>query len=349
MVSLYRRGFMRQVLLPLWVCGLMVMAGVAGFLPGCGSAPVDNPGTGQTVSLMSIVGKFLLTFTACDSTATGSLACTDPRNHKTYLAQSDDGAVWTVPTGYVPYSGSVPDAIRKGNVLYFYNPGKVHRYHIDTGVWDEGVDVQIQTSTGTNEAFVDPSVILDENGKIVLFYLVRQDATNQSGCPDGVSSCTKYFHSATEVDGGNGAVFTLDEGSRAEIVVTTGEHASDPDIFRGPSGFILLLSRGNSVQAMSCSTLKGTYANIAGLTDGMLITNLGGVPAGHYDSATGQFWIYSHITKNNIQVIRRAVRPSLDTPISESELTTILAGSNIEGLGSTYDIGSPGITLATAP
>jgi hypothetical protein len=220
---------------------------------------------------------------------------------------------------------------------------------MDTGVWDEGVDVQIQTGTGTTESFVDPSVVLDENGKIVLFYLVRQDATNQSGCPDGVSSCTKYFHSATEVEGSNGEVFTLDEGNRAEIVVTSGEHASDPDVFRGPSGFILLLSRGISVQAMSCSTLKGSYTNIAGLTNGILITNLGGVPAGHYDSATGQFWIYSHITQNNVQIIRRAVRPSLDTPITESELTTVLAGSNIEGLGSTYSIGSPGFSVVSAP
>lgn len=74
--------------------------------PSPTSAPVSAP--------LEITGKYLMAFHACDAAAA---ECRDPRNHQVYLAQSDDGAQWSLVPGWKPYPGSVPDVIRRGESL----------------------------------------------------------------------------------------------------------------------------------------------------------------------------------------------------------------------------------------
>ena len=290
-----------------------------------------------------LTGKYLHAFHACDPNTT---TCTDPRNHKTYIAQSDDGVAWSLLSGYVPHSASVPDLIRRGNTLYVYSPGTLRRYHIDTDTWETPVSVIVTGSGSALESFVDPSPTIDENGKIVLFYLVSQIGGDPARCPTGQATCTKYFRSATEVSGSDGASFTVDGGDRASIfldgyAIMT---ASDPDIFRDASQYVLYISIGPSVQVYTSASLRGSFTKVSSLPNGMLASNLGGIPAGHYDSTIGQYWTYVHTQENGKSVIRRAVHPILSASLTASQFTTIVTGSTV-GLGSSYHVESPGFAL----
>lgn len=72
--------------------------------------------------MLEINGKYLMAFHACDTAADN---CRDPRNHRVYLAQSDDGTQWSIVPGWTPHGGSVPDVIRRGETLYIYPPGNL--------------------------------------------------------------------------------------------------------------------------------------------------------------------------------------------------------------------------------
>ena len=290
-------------------------------------------------SLSPFTDKFLMAFLACNNSAAN---CGDPRNHQTFLAQSNDGATWTLVSGVQPLSGSVPDVIRRGNTLYIFSPGTVARYHLNTGKIDLPQPVAITAGNDSNELFVDPSVTFDANGNLVLFYLLGQIGSDPAHCPPGESSCTKVIRSATEVSGSDGTRFIVDPGDRADISINGQETASDPAIIKDPNGYSLLISRGPSVEVMTSSNLRGTFKDIPTLSGGMLVSNLGGVPDGYYDSASGQYWIYITSGMNN-SVIRRAVSNNITSPLAENQFSTVLSGSNI-GLGSSFMVASPGIT-----
>ena len=90
------------------------------------------------------------------------------------------------------------------------------------------------TVDGLDDAgYVDPSLIVDDEGRIVLFFMHGLRGADPAQCLPGESSCVKYFGSATEVDGSDGKLFKLDDGYRTSITVGVGGHlgASDPDIF----------------------------------------------------------------------------------------------------------------------
>lgn len=303
---------------------------------------------GNTANAASLSGKYIMAFHACN-TATAS--CSDPQNHKIYIAQSDDGINWSSLSGYTPYSGSVPDLIRRGNSLYVYTPGMVRRYQIDTNTWKDTapVTVSIRKSDGSTEMFVDPSPILDENGRVVLFYLVGQSVGDPARCLSGQASCTKIIRSATEVSGSDGTSFLVDNGNRIEITITSSETASDPDIFKGPDGFILYIARNGGVQALRASDLHGNYQNVSGLSNGMLINmGSGSVPSGYYDETTGEFWTYVHTPQGNTSNIKRAVSSGINTSIPDSSFKTVISGGNFPGLGSSYTVESPGFALNTS-
>lgn len=290
-------------------------------------------------------GKYIMAFHACNTAAT---SCSDPRNHQVFVAQSDDGMNWLPLSGYGPYAGSVPDLIRRGNTLYVYTPGVLRRYRIDADAWEEAVSVSITHSDGTAEMFVDPSPFLDDNGRIVLFYLVGQTGEDPARCLSGQTSCTKVFRSATEVSGSDAAAFQVDNGNRAEITITSSETASDPDIFTGPDGFVLYIARNGGVQALQASDLRGNYQDISGLPNGMLINiGSGSVPSGHYDEVSGQYWTYVHTPQGNTSNIRRAMHTNINTPIPDSSLTTVISGSTFPGLGGSYTVESPGFAVNT--
>jgi carboxymethylenebutenolidase len=277
--------------------------------------------------------------------------CSDPRNHMVYLARSDDGVVWLPLPGFEPYSGSVPDLIRRDNTLYVYTPGLLRRYRIDSGTWETPVQVRMQTATGATELFVDPSPTLDEQGRIVLFYLVAQRGGDPARCLAGQAQCTKSFRSATEVDGSDGATFTVDPGDRVAVTIGSNESASDPDVFQGPSSFVLYLSRGPSVQVFTSPTLRGEYRVAAGLPSGLLVSGLGGIPSGHYHSATRQFWTYVHGAAAPgvpmTRAVRRAVHSGLDRQLTGADFTTVISGQSFPGLGAGFHVESPGFTVNT--
>lgn len=283
--------------------------------------------------------KYLLAFHACT-------ACTDYRTHVTYLVQSSDGKEWTLPPGFSAWEGSVPDVIRRGNSLYMYNPGNVRRYRFATNTWETaGTPVSIRKSDGSKVEFVDPSAILDDEGRIVLFYLdstgSREDPAT---CVSGVTACTKGFGSAVEVAGSDGTSFVAQSGNRVEVTLDRSngktDFASDPDIFRVPGGYVVYISRGNNVQAFTSPTLHGSYAAISGLTGGYLhSSNEGGVPAGFYNEESGEYWTLVHKGTTGPLSILRAVTPSLNTPLNSGNYSVLLTG------GSSYSLASPSFAL----
>lgn len=289
---------------------------------------------------------YLIAFHACNRSTTN---CDTPTNHMTYLAKSTTGSDVVPFTSFSSVQGSVPDVVRRGTTLYVYSPQKLRRYDLVTGTWSDAINVSMKTSDGVTEKYVDPSPMLDSDGKITLFYLVGTTSGDPATCASGQTSCTKIIRSATEVTGSNGASFIVDSGNRAEITVDTAgstASASDPDIFADPNGYVLYVSRGSGVQALTSSTLRGTYSNVSGLTDGMLVATSGGIPAGHYDSATGKYWTY--VTSNQSdgsQIVRRAVHSSLGTALTESSFSNFITGSSFTGLGSSYLVASPGIAI----
>ncbi|HET7567697.1 MAG TPA: hypothetical protein VFJ91_06885 [Gaiellaceae bacterium] len=283
----------------------------------------------------AITGRYLLSFLACDPS--GGRQCNDPRNHRVYLAQSDDGAAWSLVPGWQPYAGSVPDVFRRGDTVYVYTPRFVARYRLSTGTLEQPVAVQV---TGLDSAgFVDPSVIQDADGRLVLFFLPGVQGRDPASCLPDENPCVKRFRSATEVAGSDGTRFTLDDGVRAEYTIPDGIPSSDPDVFKAGSTYVLYVTHGETIVPYTSPTLRGSYSQGAPLND-----RTGGIPSGYFDAASGRFWTYAHVRVGGRQVIRRAVHADLVHPLTESDWTTVLTGAGV-GLGSRVDVESPGFAV----
>lgn len=319
---------------------------LAAVLVACSSdgTPATTPGTSTTTFL---TGKYIMAFHSCDQTPSASNCQGNPSNHYTQLAASEDGAAWTKLTGWTQFQGSVPDIIRRGSTLYIYNASTTMRkVSVGTGAITTAT-VSVKTAAGATVQFVDPSPILvTSSNKIVLFFL---NSTGSTGDPASCASypCTKTFASATEVDGTDGTQFTLDAGDRVQVTLTgaTGStSASDPDIFADATGFVMLVSQGANVLAYRSSTLLGSYVAVSGLTNATLSTGAGGVPAGHYDSATNSYWIYvTNGGATSPATIKRAVTSMLTT-LSPSSFVNVITGTGF-GLGSTFTVESPGFMV----
>ncbi len=288
---------------------------------------------------------YLLSFHACD-TATAN--CRDPRNHQVYLAQSNDGASWSLVPGWMPYPGSVPDVIRRGDTLYVYTPDQVRRYRFATQTWEAPVRVSLNDPTAPG--FVDPSLFVDDQGRLVLFYLVATPGSDPAQCAPGQPTCVKRFHSATEAPGSDGTAFVAEPGDRVAITLHPNpiDSASDPDIFieavRSTTRYVLYISRGNSIQIYTSLTLHGSYTLLTTLPEGYLTRNTGGIGSGHFDFVANRYWTYVH-TPNGI--IRRAAHSTLDEQLAEDDFTAIITGSSI-GLGSSWRVESPGFAVNAA-
>ena len=206
-----------------------------------------------------------------------------------------------------------------------------------------------------NERWVDPSPVLDSNGTpgaIVLFYLASGASGDPASCPEGASSCVKTFRSATEVMGSDGTKFTVDSGDRASVTLyptatPSLRVASDPDVFADASGFVLYLSRGQSVQALTATDLRGCHANASGLTDGLLIDKTGKVPAGHYFSGPKtEYWTF--VTQSRLggeDVIALASHPYLSKTPEPDDYVTIVRGADVPSPLVTRAVSSPGFAL----
>jgi hypothetical protein len=277
-------------------------------------------------------GQLLMAFHTCDA------SCTGFQDHMVQLAESNDGSSWTLVPNFVPYSGSVPDVITRGNKLYLFTPGKVKRYDNSTGTWDAApVPVSVVDVNGNPVNFVDPSAIVDSAGQIVLFFL---NSTGVTGDPAGCQTypCTKYFNSAVEVAGSDGTQFVMQSGDRYLVTLQNSpQTASDPDIFWDGTKYVLYISEGNSVEAATCSALHGTYTQASTLPSGIL-TTMGGIPCGIYRSSASQYFTYVHSNVSGNTVIRLATHNDFSSQLNT--FTTVMSGPVI---------GEPATTRTESP
>jgi len=291
---------------------------------------------------------YLMAFHGCEGTA-----CRDPQNHRVYLAESANGAVWTMVPGWTTYAGSVPDVIQRDRTIYIYTANSmVFRYDLDTGTSDR-VRVQVTgLPSGRASDWVDPSLVVDDANRLVLFLMYAPlGSGDPARCATGVTSCTKQFFSATEVPGSNGTQFALDPGERATATIPStgpGSAASDPDVFFDGTQYVMYISHGTSTSVWTSSALRGTYTKSTRLAQGLLSNNQGGVPAGHFDAATARYWTYVHTASQpgGATIIRRAVHATLTEAPADSAWTTIMTGAGM-ALNATTSVESPSFTTLT--
>ena len=309
------------------------------------AAPTATPSPEPTPAKSPVVtGKYLLAFHACDESITD---CKNPYNHQAYLAQSDDGTSWSVLGNWVPYiNGSVPDVIRRGNIIYIFAGPGATKYDLATDTIESHQPIIRQ---GFTHQVFDYSAAVDEEGRLVLFfhYLIPEAprGSEPGYCPPEVDQCEQHFLSATEVTGSDGKIFTLDQGIRLVIPVGgAGQEssASDQDVFFDGEQWIMYVSHGQSTSAWISPELRGTYAKSGTISDMQ-----GGVPTGHFDPETGQYWTYTFIKKGGMggmSVIRRAVHSGLSQPVSAGQWKEVVTPQSI-GLSATHHIESPGFAV----
>jgi hypothetical protein len=277
---------------------------------------------------------------ACDPDAA---ECRDPRNHRVYLAESDDGVKWSAVEGWKPYPGSVPGLVRRGNTLYIYSagPNPLMRLRLDTGMTEGPLAVSVP---GLEAGLVDPSPVVDEQGRLTLVFLPGKMGSDPAGCPPGQPTCMQRFLSATEAPGSDGSRFDLDPGERAVVRLGgPGEprSASDPDVFFDGSRWVLYISHGAGTSAWTSSSLRGAFTKVGDLTAAG-----GGVPCGHFDAASQRYWTFAHTARNGVTVIRRAVHSSLSAALAENEWQTVLTGPDL-GLLAKAGVESPDVIALT--
>lgn len=302
--------------------------------------------SGAATAQITITKRYLMAYHACAGTL-----CTDPANHSVYLGESDDGAVWSGVLGWAPFAGSVPDVIQRGRTLYIYTANSmVWRFNLNMGMADR-VPVRVTgLPSGRFSDWVDPSLFVDETGRLVVFLMYAPlGGGDPARCRAGEASCTKQFFSATEVDDSDGTEFALDPGDRATVTVpATGPQAaaSDPDVFFDGTQYVMYISHGNSTSVWTSPVLRGTYTRSTALPNGLLSDRRGGVPAGHFDTGTLQYWTYAHYGVAGTSVIRQAVHANLSQPLAESAWTSVMTGVNM-GLGASISVESPSFTVLT--
>lgn len=307
-------------------------------------ARLASPVSAQTAA-GPITKAYLMSFHACNS-ASGR-DCANPLNHGVFLAESDDGSAWSIVTDWSTYPGSVPDVIRRGNTIYVYSVTgvalQVQRFDTVTNVLHDPVTVTL-TDGGAAEYAVDPSLFVDDQGRLVLFYLQGSASGSPGACDTG---STKLIRSATEVTGSDGAEFTVDLGNRASITLDCSrvDSASDPDVFFDGTNYVMYVSRGSTLQVYTAATLQGAYTLSPDLTDGYLTTGTsGGVSAGLFDTTTspGLYWTYAHA--GSPAVIRRATHPDLLSQLADADFTDVVTPGSL-GVAASVELSSPGLAL----
>ncbi len=301
-----------------------------------GSAP-DAP-TGDAGSFGD--HAFWFAFHACNSKTTN---CGDPQNHRVYLSTTNDFSTFSVLPNW-GLQGSVPDVVRRGNTVYVYVPGRVIRLRAGAAAPEAAASVKV---VDLSLGWVDPSLTVDSNGRLVMF-LMRgggPGSGDPATCPQGETSCTKQFDSATEVDGSDGTEFKLDTGDRVSMTITPGgggsfPGASDPDVFFDGK-YNMYISHGSNLSLWQSTDLRGTYTQLKA-TPSDYISQSGGIGAGHFDTKTNKYWTFVHVNEGKTAVIKRAIHDGLTTTIPTSSWSTILTGTTA-GLGADFNVESPSL------
>jgi len=293
----------------------------------------DSRDTGDTGAVDFAVPElpYLLSFHTCP---VNEKACGNPINHRVRLAGSEDGASWSLLEWVEPFSGSVPDVLVRDGILYLYSLPELRRIDLATQEVLPGSELTFRSEDTVFHA--DPSMILDEDGRIVMFFLEGSKGTDPASCPE--TPCTKRILSATEEAGSLGSVFTVDEGARLELEITEEGPArvSDPDIFVDTAGYTMLISRGQSVRVYHSAELRGTFEAVA---KDHLTPGTGGVPAA--DRVEGQYWLYVSVDKDggSSSEIQWAALDDLSQAVPEDTLTPISVSPELDG---DTMMGSPG-------
>jgi hypothetical protein len=297
---------------------------------------------------MEVNLPYLMAFHACDSF---NLNCSDPRNHQVYLAGSEDAKNWSLIPGWVPFQGSVPDVIRRGETLYVYTGPWLVRYHFDSGVLDEPIQAEISFGEGMDSTdtimLTDVSLIRDDQDRLVMFFLFGEMGSDPAMCAPGEATCIKHIGSATEVEGSDGGEFIIREDDRIHAEIGEGKpfmSLSDPDIFTDGENFYLLLSHGTWISVWTSMELHGTYQKLNVPPMGFLSTGSGGVASGYYHPADGHYWIFSNIHLDEGMVIRFAETKDLMNELGEGAWSKVITGEGI-GFGPGFNVESPGFAV----
>jgi hypothetical protein len=301
----------------------------------------DTGDTGNTGEPALPDHPYLMSFHTCDP-AEG--ACGDPQSHQVHVAGSDDGLSWEELDWVEPFPSSVPDLVVRDGILYVYGLPQLRRYDLETHEVLPLFELEITDSDGAMVFHADPSMLLDDDGRIVMFFLEGLDGQDPASCPDNEPPCTKRILSATEVEGTDGHGFVVDEGARAEVLVEDDgpSRVSDPDVALGPDGWVMLLSRGQNVQVHASDTLRGTYEPVS---DRELNAGSGGVPATQYVGDPDGWWLY--VTSDlggELSEIRRAPVADWTERLDDSTLTAVEIGP--DPLQGVIQVASPGIWAA---
>ena len=312
----------RVVLIGMLGCAAL-LCGQVGWADDCTPILDPDPRACEGTHSLVITQRYLLAVHAAEPGATFA-------EHETHLLESADGSNWTEVSGWQPYVGSVPEVIERDGFLYLFNPGKRRVYDLAGGSVT-GASVSISDAIGNTVSYVDPSAIVDDEDRMVLFFL------NSTGVPPGTDpaagSDPKAFDSATEDASSNGLAFTLEPGPRVEAL------SSDPDVFYDGSRYVLYISYGSNTRAYESATLHGSYTGLPGLGPDAMLTSVGGVPAGHYDADNVEYWTYVHAHAGGANVVRHAVHASLDSALTASNFVTVVQAADL-GLDSATSIES---------
>lgn len=247
--------------------------------------------------------KFLMAFHSC---MVGSPDCNNPAHHEVQLAQSADGITWALVEGWKAYPGSVPDVLRRGDVLYVISTSGLRRIDMVSGdVYEDQVELLGSDLFG----YVDPSLALLPTGELVLFFLPGQPGQDPASC-GSQPSCVREIRSAVEIQGSQGARFEVTSVSHASVTIDQSCRGgdcffSDPDIFHNGQTWVLYISRGRSVEAWTGQDILSSFDPFSRVSD-----DSGGVPAGIWDPDQSTVFTY----------------------VSNGQKGTILAGSSEDGL-----------------
>lgn len=300
-------------------------------LVSCNVVPCDNSGI--------TAYDYMMAFQSCSGDD-----CSDPRNHMIYLAGSDDGISWTLIDDFEPVSGSVPDLVYYNNFLYIFHTQGASWQKLNAcfQVVEEGF-INLKGDSSVT-SFVDPSLIVDEENVLNLFFLPGSIGGDPAGC-GGNYPCTKSIYSA-KPDSYALSDFSIDGGPRVSQVINESDAIQlfcDPDIIELADGkFLLYISTGGSTIVFQSDKLDGTYVS-PDAPQMRAVSTTGGVPSA-IQAAGGQVWLYVNKNiPNGGTSIARGVSPDGLTAVADENFSVVVDENIFDDAGGDISVGSPSV------
>lgn len=293
--------------------------------------------------------KYLMSFFACD---TSTQTCTEPNGHYTYLAQSNDGATWSLISQFTAINSSVPDLVRRKTKVKGVDVDKIYVYFagnqmvkVNPKSGKHGLIKNVLVSGfGSNISYVDPSAY-QSKGKIYLAFLYCTVAGTVGNCFPDTADTKHIIGLASEVKNSDGTKFKFQK----DLIDLTAEGLSqgtDPDLFYDGHQFVVYVSSGPSIAVFTSSKLIGDFTRASIPSDNYLSSGSGSVPSGYYDKANSKYWTYVHASSGTASInnIQRAVHSDYSTQLTSSNFTPVITASSL-GLSATNTVESPGFCI----